>query len=88
VAGKANPQPLDHQKALTAVLALLIAERQERLDANGANELPKTEVILASAGLQPTEIAPLVSKNYEAVKKTIQRGRPKPMRKPASRRRS
>jgi hypothetical protein len=67
-------EPLDQGKALNAVLALLVAQRDERIGTNGA-EPRKTEVILASAGLNASEIAPLVGKKYDAVAKTIQRGR-------------
>jgi DNA-directed RNA polymerase specialized sigma24 family protein len=67
-------EPLDQGKALNAVLALLVAQRQERNGTNGA-EPRKTEMILASAGLNATEIAPLVGKKYDAVVKAIQRGR-------------
>jgi DNA-directed RNA polymerase specialized sigma24 family protein len=77
---QAKNQPLDQSKAMTGVLALLIAQREEQLGAEGAEER-KTEVILASAGLQPNEIAPLVGKKYGAVAKTIQRARPKPKKK-------
>jgi DNA-directed RNA polymerase specialized sigma24 family protein len=72
-------EPLDQGKALNAVLALLVAQREERISTNGA-EPRKTELILASAGLNATEIAPLVGKKYDAVVKAIQRGR-----KPVSR---
>jgi DNA-directed RNA polymerase specialized sigma24 family protein len=80
MAPKTKNQPLDQDKALAGVLALLVAQREEQLGAEGAEER-KTEVILASAGLQANEIAPLVGKNYDAVKKTIQRGRQGPKKK-------
>jgi len=71
VAGGSDIYPLDQGKALTAVLALLVTEREERL--TGGSHAPKTEALLAAAGLTPAEIAPLVGKKYEAVVKTIQR---------------
>jgi DNA-directed RNA polymerase specialized sigma24 family protein len=83
MAPKTKNQPLDQDKALAGVLALLVAQREEQLGAEGAEER-KTEVILASAGLQANEIAPLVGKNYDAVKKTIQRGRQGPKKKAPS----
>ena len=68
-----NPEALSPDKALTAVLALLIAEREERLAASANGSARKTEVILAGSGLNANEIAPLVGKNLDAVRKTIQR---------------
>jgi hypothetical protein len=67
-------EPLEERKAISAVLGLLVAEREERTGVNGT-EPRKTETILAAAGLTANEIAPLVGKKYEAVVKTIQRGR-------------
>ena len=80
MAGSTKNQLLDQSKALAGMLALLVAQREEQLGTEGA-ESRKTEVILASAGLQANEIAPLVGKNYDAVKKTIQRGRQSPTKK-------
>jgi DNA-directed RNA polymerase specialized sigma24 family protein len=65
--------PLTGDKALAGMLALLVAEREERLDDDKAPR--KTEVVLASAGLTANEIAALVGKNVDAVRKAIQRGR-------------
>lgn len=63
-------------KALSAMLALLIAEREERLASSpNGHGARKTEVILAAGGLSPAEIAPLMGKNLDAVRKAIQRGR-------------
>jgi DNA-directed RNA polymerase specialized sigma24 family protein len=59
------------EKALTAMLALMVAEREERLSGDSTGR--KTEVILASAGLAPAEIAALVGKKYDTVQKTILR---------------
>jgi DNA-directed RNA polymerase specialized sigma24 family protein len=73
-------EPLEQTKAINAVLALLVAQREERIGANGA-EPRKTEIILASAGLNANQIAPLVGKKYDAVAKTIQRGRKPAQRK-------
>jgi DNA-directed RNA polymerase specialized sigma24 family protein len=70
---KNDAYPLDEAKAITAVLALLTADREERL--SGGSSVRKTELILASAGLTPAEIAPLVGKRYDAVTKTIQRAK-------------
>jgi DNA-directed RNA polymerase specialized sigma24 family protein len=75
MAGQTKNQPIDQEKALSAVLALLVAQREERLAGDGT-EPRKTEAVLASVGLTATEIAPLVGKSTDAVKKTIQRARP------------
>ena len=73
---KQDQQPLDQGKALTALLALVVADREDRLAASpDGKEARKTELILSTAGLQANEIAPLVGKNLEAVRKAIQRGR-------------
>ena len=58
-------------KALTAMLALMVAEREERLSGDSTGR--KTEVILASAGLTPAEIAVLIGKKYDTVQRTISR---------------
>jgi len=70
------PTTLPQDKALAGVLAILVAEREERLTGTDEKSKPaKTEVLLANAGLSPSEIAQLMGKNFEAVRKTIQRGR-------------
>lgn len=74
MAAKATSQPLDQGKAMNALLALLVADREERLAGDGA-EPKKTEMVLASVGLTAIEIAPLVGKSTDAVTKTIQRAR-------------
>jgi DNA-directed RNA polymerase specialized sigma24 family protein len=71
---KANADSaLTGDKALAGMLALLVAEREERLGDDTAPR--KTEVVLANAGLTANEIAPLIGKNIAAVRKAIQRGR-------------
>ena len=52
----------------------MAAEREDRLEpsANGAR---RTEVVLAGAGLSNSEIAALLDKKPDTVKKTIQRAR-------------
>jgi DNA-directed RNA polymerase specialized sigma24 family protein len=68
--------PIDQEKALAGILALLVAEREERLNGvDEARKAAKTELLLAGAGLGAPDIAQLVGKNVEAVRKTIQRGR-------------
>jgi hypothetical protein len=68
-------QTLDEAKVMAGVLALLIAEREDHLNASDAKYTPaKTEVVLAGAGLTAPEVAALVGKNLAGVRKTIQRG--------------
>lgn len=71
---KATAQPLDQDKSLSAVLALLVAEREERLAGNGA-EPRKSEIVLAAVGLTASEIASVMGKTPDAVTKTLQRSR-------------
>lgn len=66
---------LDAGKALAGVLALLVAEREERN--NGRGEARKTELILADAGLGIGGIARVMGKNYDAVKQTLRRNKGK-----------
>ena len=68
-----NAPQLPTDKALTGILAVLVADREERL--NGKTKPRKSEVVLADAGLGLTEIASLTGKNYDSVKTTVRRGR-------------
>lgn len=70
-------EPIASDRALSAILALLVADREDRLAGEGG-EGRRTELVLTAAGLSAPEIASLVSKNVEAVRKTIQRGKAKP----------
>lgn len=72
-AKKAEAFRLDSDKALTGILAVLVADREERL--SDRSEPRKTEVVLAEAGLNYAEIAALTGKKYEAVKMSIRRSR-------------
>ena len=76
---KAEPLRLDSEKAMGGVLALLAAEREERI--NGKQEPRKTEVVLAGAGLANSEIAALVGKKPAAVGMTVSRAARKKPRK-------
>jgi hypothetical protein len=69
-----NPEPLNSDKALSAILAVLVADREESMESKGG-DARKTEQILAASGLTAAEIAPLVGKNYDAVRQTILRGK-------------
>jgi hypothetical protein len=67
-----DSQPLAQEKALSALVALMAAEREERLEPSPNGARP-TEVILAAAGLSNAEIALLLDKKRDTVAKTIQR---------------
>jgi DNA-directed RNA polymerase specialized sigma24 family protein len=73
---KQTAVPPDLAKVMAGVLAILVAEREERLDGTDERNKPaKTEVLLSNAGLTPGEIAQVMGKNLAAVRKAIQRGR-------------
>jgi hypothetical protein len=79
-ATKKKPIQLDQSKALAGVLAMLVADREERID--GDKDVKKTEVILAGAGLGTGEIAALTGKKTNAVSMTISRAaKPKKAKK-------
>lgn len=65
---------LDFAKVMAGVLAMLVAEREERMGDDGSGSV-KTEVLLSNVGFSAPEIARIMGKNAEAVRKTIQRGR-------------
>ena len=52
---------------MPGVLALLVAEREERLETGTSGKPRKTELILATSGLNPQEIATLLGKNVDAI---------------------
>ena len=83
MAAKNETLQITQDKAITGVLAMLVAEREDRLGGEGADER-KTEAVLATAGLSVSEIAPLVGKSTDAVAKAIQRAR-KPKKKASTR---
>ena len=58
------------ERLLTAQLAILIADREERLK---KADPQKTELILHSAGLKVTEIATLLGRKADTVRKVIKR---------------
>jgi DNA-directed RNA polymerase specialized sigma24 family protein len=66
---------------LEALVALAVADRDARL--TGAEEA-RAEVILVGAGLSLSDAARLTGKNYEAVKKSIQRARSKGLKSPSA----
>lgn len=61
------------EAALAGILALLADEREARIE--GGKGATKTEILLAGAGLAASEIAAVMGKKPDAVRKTLQRGR-------------
>jgi DNA-directed RNA polymerase specialized sigma24 family protein len=59
--------------AMAGILALLIDEREERT--RDRKDVPKTEVILAQAGVSIEEIAAVTGKKYDTVRMAITRGK-------------
>lgn len=71
---KLEPVPLE--QAMAGVLAMLAAERDDNSNPNRRPEdLRKTEVILADAGLAPAQIGQILGKKANSVAKTIERAR-------------
>lgn len=60
-------------RLLVALVALLVDEREARVE--GERSAAKTEVILSAAGLEVREIAALLDKKPDAVRKTLQRAK-------------
>jgi hypothetical protein len=67
------PPAIPMDQAMAGILALLVAEREDRL--NPPDFPRKTEVILAAAGLAIGPIALLTGKTYEAVQKGLSRAK-------------
>jgi DNA-directed RNA polymerase specialized sigma24 family protein len=72
VAG-APSEHLDIEQALCGLLAVAIAEREERLGTGGPTR--RTEVVLADAGLSYGAIASLTGKKRDSVRKSVERAR-------------
>jgi hypothetical protein len=70
--GLSSEDPIGIQTLLTGILALLVADREERV--NGREER-NTDVVLAGAGLTYGEISRLTGRPYEAVKSAVRRSR-------------
>lgn len=66
-----RPQPIGADQILLGILALLAADRDERV---GESTPRRTELILADAGFSPRVIAQLLGKEHEAVRSTLRRG--------------
>ena len=58
------------EKAMAGVLALMVDEREQRVEGKDAL---KIEVLLARAGLSNEDIAAVTGKNPDAVRKVIER---------------
>lgn len=68
---KQQTEPIRMEAALSGILAVMAAEREE---SEGATRR-KTEVVLAEAGLNNQEIGQMVGKGADAVRKVIERDR-------------
>jgi DNA-directed RNA polymerase specialized sigma24 family protein len=75
VAQKRSDAELDPAAVMLGVLAMLVAEREDRIASDESKSLAKTELVLSNVGFNATEIAGLMGKNVEAVRKAIQRAR-------------
>jgi DNA-directed RNA polymerase specialized sigma24 family protein len=60
-------------RVLVALLALIAADRDDRVAASGTGR--RSELVLADAGLTVSEIAKVTGRKYEAVKTAIRRAR-------------
>jgi DNA-directed RNA polymerase specialized sigma24 family protein len=83
----ATPKPIEEtvgsgvlraEAALAGILALLAADRDDRLrDPNSSERARRTELVLADAGLTPQEISKVLNKKPNTVAKMISRARSK-----------
>jgi len=67
-----SPAPIELEPALRALLALVISERKE----NGPGPTPRTETVLARAGVSDIDIAAVTGGNPTGVRAIIDRDRP------------
>ncbi|MEX2645050.1 MAG: hypothetical protein WD249_02185 [Gaiellaceae bacterium] len=61
--------------AMAGILALLVDERETRIKSD--KDAPKTEVLLANAGLSIEDIAAVMGKKYDAIRVSLSRSRSK-----------
>lgn len=71
-----EPLAISTEVATAGILALLAADREERI-ASGTNGqvTAKTEVVLAGAGLNPSQISAVTGKQASSVRTTLSRSR-------------
>jgi DNA-directed RNA polymerase specialized sigma24 family protein len=80
---RAAAESPDLSQTMRAMLALMVAEREERLAPD--EEPRRTEVILAGAGFSPAHIAEITGRHIEAVRTTLRRARERSTATPAAR---
>lgn len=73
MAGETPDQEVDLTNAIRGILALLAAERDERLDDRLSSR--RTEVVLASAGLTFSQMGSILGKKPDTVRKAVERSR-------------
>lgn len=69
---RATPTATGSERVLLGMLALLAADRDERVEGTTPR---RTEIILDDAGFSAREIAQLTGKEYEAVRSSIRRAK-------------
>jgi DNA-directed RNA polymerase specialized sigma24 family protein len=71
--------PLSVEQVMTGILAMLAAEREDRLAvlSKAKVEPRKTELILSNAGMTPHQIGSILGKKPNTVAKTLSRARAK-----------
>jgi hypothetical protein len=62
---------VSQEAAMAGILAILVEEREKRT--KGEDDAAKTEVLLAHAGLSNDDIAAVMGKSSDAVRKVIER---------------
>ena len=67
-----SPTPLSLEETMTAILAILVAEREERLGRGGG---APTELLLSDVGLDYGAISRVIGRPYKTVQTTIRRAR-------------
>jgi DNA-directed RNA polymerase specialized sigma24 family protein len=67
--------PINAENALTGILTLLIDQRETRTEDD--KDAPRTEVLLAQAGLSIEDIATVTGKKADTVRKAVTRDKAK-----------
>jgi len=68
--GNERPTSADSVRVTRAILVLLAADRDERVDVSPPR---KSELVLADAGFSAREISTMIGRNYEAVRSALRR---------------